>query len=298
MSIMIGGSYGLLDLMSHGHFHQWVFTWTARHGMDAWHGVSRMLHAAATRGPVLFVLLIGTMITRPKCRWTWCLAAAVGLAILGMSKRGGLENHLYPAVLVAAVITGRWVGSVWLGTRRWRLRDRTQYSVPSTPWAAIAILLAVMWPGLPLRRDFRWVARRDKETREWVQTVRRLDGRVAVGHHLLLARQAGAECVFSDLILQFPGLAVPTPVRDLIASRQFDYLILGADPSTSPTPGWGDLIADHYTAAGELDCPNRSGVLPRRVYAARLDREHAISRFASPAAGEEAAAADFLADAM
>jgi hypothetical protein len=128
--------------------------------------------------------------------------------------------------------------------------------------------MAAVLPGLPWRRDFRWLWRRAQETQEWVQAVRRLNGRVAVGHHRVLARQAGAGCFFSDLILEFPGLVVPAGVRERMAGKHFDYLILGTDPATSPTPGWHDLVTAHYVAAGELACPNRSGVLPRRLYIA------------------------------
>ena len=118
-------------------------------------------------------------------------------------------------------------------------------------------------------RDFRWIHRRAEETDDWVQAVRRLDGRVAVSHHLLLARRAGAQCFFSDLILQFPGLVVPSAVRAQIKSQAFDYLVLAADPRKSPTPEWASLISEYYESAGELDFSNRSDVLPRRVYKAR-----------------------------
>ena len=263
MGLAIGGAYYLLDRLSEGQFRHWVFTWTAGHGIDAMGGMIRMLRAIAWHGPVLFFILLGSLAFCWKGRWTWCLVAAFGVAMLGMAKHGGLENHLYPAAFIVAAITGRWMEtlSILASVPAWVRR-----------WASIAFLLAITIPGLPSRRDYRWLWRRGEETRDWVEAVRRLGGRVAVGHYLLLARQAGAECFFSDLILQFPGLAVPTAMRQLISSEQFDYLVLSADPSTSPTPRWDELIAAHYSQAGDLEFPNHSGVLPRRLYVAQRVR--------------------------
>jgi hypothetical protein len=84
-----------------------------------------------------------------------------------------------------------------------------------------------------------------------------------------LARRAGAECFFSDLILEFPGLVVPAVVSRRISEQEFDYVVLEADPARSQTPGWADVISKNYVATGELDVVNRSDVLPRRLYIAR-----------------------------
>jgi hypothetical protein len=133
----------------------------------------------------------------------------------------------------------------------------------------VAALAVTIWLALPAGRDFRWLAKRAGEAKDWVAAVRHIDGSVAVSHHLLLARRAGAECFFSDLILEFPGLVVPTEVHDRISNQEFDYLVLNADPAHSPTPGWLDVISNNYLPAGELEFMNRSDVLPRRLYVAR-----------------------------
>jgi hypothetical protein len=129
----------------------------------------------------------------------------------------------------------------------------------------IVLLIAIM-AGLPTRRDFRWIAKRSQETSDWVAAVQRLDGRVAVSHHLLLARGAGAECFFSDLILEFRGLRVPADIQRRIAQEQFDYIVLCNDPRTSATTGWAELIEMHYEPAGQLNYADVSAVLPNRVY--------------------------------
>jgi hypothetical protein len=263
MSLFVGGSYALLDWSSAGQFFHWVFVWTARHSTDVSGGAERLWQALVTRGPILLVVLGVSFMSNWRCRWTWCLVTALGVALLGMSKQGGLENHLLPTAFIGAVIAGRWIGELWSKATvsnvwRWRL-------------AALPALALAVWPGLPRASDFRWIAKRAREAEEWTEAVRRLPGRVAVSHHMLLARQAGAECPFSDLILKFPGLVVSSTVGDEISSQRFDYLVLAADPEKSSTPGWSELVSAHYTPCGELDCPDRSGVLPRRLYVARRE---------------------------
>jgi hypothetical protein len=243
-----------------------------------------------TRGPILLVVLGWSLAFRWRCHWTWCLVTAVAVGVLGMSKYGGLANHLLAASFVAATVVGRWLGGMWAGAgplggdeeapRAERGTDdgnrqsafgfrRMGLGTGLRHWAVIAALGLAVWPGLPTPRGFRWLRTRAREAREWTDAVQRFDGRAAVSHHLLLARRAGADCFFSDLILQFPGLRVPASVREQIAIQRFDYLILEADPVKSPTAGWSELLLTHYAPTGELDCPNRSGVLPRRVYVAR-----------------------------
>jgi hypothetical protein len=127
----------------------------------------------------------------------------------------------------------------------------------------------VAWPSDPSSADFRWVGKRREEIRAWTDAVLQLDGSVAVSHHFLLAREAGAESFFSDLVLEFPGLTVPAPVHERISRQEFDYLLLAANPERSPTLRWRELISDNYTPVGDLKFHNRSDVLPKRLYMAR-----------------------------
>lgn len=262
MSALIAASYWLMNVFWHGQFFHWVFVWTAGHGVDAWGGTVRTLQAIVVRGPVLLAVVAAAVVWRPRCRWTWCLIVALGVAAMGMSKAGGRENHLLPVAFIGASVAGRWTSSVWLN------RDRKVHG-PFLCWSVLAALAVTTWLGLPTGRDFRWIAKRAREADGWVASVRRIEGSVAVSHHQLLAQRAGAECFFSDLILEFPGLIVPATVQQRISDQEFDYLVLEADPAHSPTPGWADVISENYLPSGELDFENRSDVLPRRLYVAR-----------------------------
>ncbi len=306
MSVMIGGAYLIINSVTRGNFYHWVFVWTAGHGVDWGAGTETTARAVLKRGPMLIAILSGSLWLRPRCRWTWCLAAALGIAWMGMSKAGGRENHLLPAAVFGAILLGRWAGAAWsaaenatpgtrysgLGTRdcvfrthdselrTWCIAVRTWLSVLATRylglstqnpavrrWGVLAAVAIVLYPGFPTRRDFRWLDRRAEEVSEWTAAVRDLPGRVAVSHHKLLADRAGAECFFSDLILEFPGLVVPAVVCDRIRSREFDYLVLTDDPETSPTAVWATWIAENYRSAGLLDFASCSDLLPRRLYA-------------------------------
>ncbi len=287
--------YAALGWSSGGNFFDWVFVWTSRHGFSLASGLRRAFAVTATRAPLTVGVLAGGAILRARCRWTWCLAAAWVVGVLGMAKRGGLENHLLPAAVITALVAARGLAWGWSaardgGTARERdrpcgrgisgrlLRIRSACagivgsllaSRRARRGFVLAVLGALVWPGLPRVRDFRWVVRRADEADQWVQAVRRFGGRIAVGHHALLAHRAGAECFFSDLILEFPALRVADSVAARIAAEEMDYLLLEADPARSRTPGWPRLVLAHYTPAGELDTPNRSGLLPRRLYMAR-----------------------------
>jgi hypothetical protein len=262
MAALIGASYWLMDVYWQGQFFHWVFAWTAGHGADVWNGIARTIYAVAFRGPLVPALVAGSLVLRPRCHWTWCLIAALGVAAMGMSKTGGRENHLLPAAVFAAVLCARELAAIW--TMEFRLS-----SPAISRGIVVAILLLAAWLGLPTGREFRWLAKRAREADDWVAAVQRIDGSVAVSHHHLLARRAGADCFFSDLILEFPGLVVPTEVRRRISDQEFDYLVLETCPSRSPTPGWGDVILKNYLPSAPLDFENRSDVLPRRLYIAR-----------------------------
>jgi len=262
MSLLIGTSYWVLDRVWNGAFFHWVFVWTASHGIDWPNGLARTTNSVLQRGPLLIVVLTFSLVVRPKCRWTWCLAAAILVAVMGMAKSGGRENHLLPAAFIAACVAARW------GTE---LGCQSARATGVLAWRPILIVIiaGTIVLGLPNARDYRWVGKRSRELADWTAAVSQIDGSVAVGHNFLLAHQAGAECFFSDLILEFPGLAVPPSVRARIETERFDYLILGADPKRSPTAGWSELIAEHYEPAGDLDFTNRSNVLPNALYQAR-----------------------------
>jgi hypothetical protein len=262
MSLVIAATYWLMNVFWQGQFIHWVFVWTAGHGVDGWAGTVRTLQAIAVRGPMLMAIVVAAVALRPRCRWTWCLIVALGVAAMGMSKAGGRENHLLPAAFLGASIAGRWAVTVLSNDER---RGRGLI----LRWSMLVALAVTVWIGLPVTRDFRWIAKRAREADGWVAAVRRIEGSVAVSHHQLLARRAGAECFFSDLILEFPGLVVPASVQQRINDQEFDYLVLEADPARSPTPGWADVISENYLPSGELDFENRSDVLPRRLYIAR-----------------------------
>jgi hypothetical protein len=138
-------------------------------------------------------------------------------------------------------------------------------------------LIAGLIRDLPARRDFRWVSRRSAEVKDWLAAVRGLGSCVAVSHHSILAKQAGAECFFSDLILEFRGLEVPSGVACAIKQGQFDCLILCDDPSRSTTGDWSSMICEYYVPAGRLAFSNISGLLPDRIFVKR----------AVPAAGRD-----------
>jgi hypothetical protein len=283
MAVCVGASYVVLDWSHEGNFNHWVFHWTAGHGVSLAQGFERTLRTIVFRAPVLLILLAGSLMVRPRCRFTWCLVCSLAIGFMGMSKSGGIANHFMPAAFVGAVIVAEWLAG-WLADRAKDEMTRSpgmvarsaptlthRVRVPS--WlgrcAAFAVLGAIVWPGLPARRDFRWVAQRRDELADWTHAIRRLEGRVAVSHHGLIARNAGAESFFSDLILQFPGLAVPDAVRRRIRSQEFDYLVLVNDPRECPTAEWARLIAESYEFAGGLEFRDRSALLPRRVYKAR-----------------------------
>jgi hypothetical protein len=273
MSVWIGGSYLLLGAATGGNFFHWVFVWTAGHGVDWRVGIEMTATAVLKRGPALIPILAGSLWLRPRCRWTWCLATALSVAWMGMSKAGGRENHLLPAAVFGAILLGRWAALTWSTTENGV--PCTRYSVLGAQcslarqWGVLAAIAFVLYPGIPTRRDFRWLDRRAAEVGAWTAAVRELPGRVAVSHHKLLADRASAECFFSDLILEFPGLVVPASVADRIRGREFDYLVLADDPATSTTAGWATLVAENYRPAGLLDFTNRSDLLPRRLYARR-----------------------------
>ena len=256
-----------MNVITNGHFFHWVFVWTAGHGVDTWKGIGCTLQAILYRGPVLLAAVAAVIFGRPRCRWTWCLIVALGVAVMGMSKAGGRENHLLPAAFIGAIITGRWAATIWSN------QNREHYG-PVWRWAVLAVLAVTICMGFPTGRDFRWIAKRARETDGWVTAVQRIEGSVAVSHHQLLARRAGAECFFSDLILEFPGLVVPAPVHQRISNQEYDYLVLEANPSRSHTPGWSELIEKNYLSVGDLDFANVSDVLPRRVFVARSRIEY------------------------
>jgi hypothetical protein len=255
MVSIIAVTYLVLNWQSAGNFSRWVFVWTAGHGIDVTVGLWSTVRAITIRAPLVLVILIGSLIFRPRCLWTWFLVAALGVAVMGMSKAGGRENHLMPLAFLAALVAARAFAGSW-ATKRWRC-------------AVVGAALVTIVAGSPTRSDLRWLAKRSQEARDWVAAVRQLDGSVAVSHHLLLARRAGAECFFSDLILEFRGLDVPDSVERRIAEQQFDYLVLCDDPSTSATRNWSHLIEQHYVSSGLLQFPNVSQLLPNRLFQAR-----------------------------
>ena len=268
MLAVIAGTYAVLGWATDGNFWHWTVTWTSSHGVSFSRGCAGLLEAIGVRGPVIAAVLIGTCAVNPGCRWTWCLIAAMGLALLGLAKAGGGDNHLLPAAFIAAVLLGRWVATYGpeIGVTR---RDRL------ARWAVLAMFIATIWWGLPTRREFRWIGRRAEEVKAWTIAVRRLEGRVAVGHYWLLAQCAQAECFFSDLILEFRGLQVPESVRARIERQEFDYLLLSTNPQSSATAEWAELIHAYYEPAGMLDFANRSQVLPSRILRPRNNPVHA-----------------------
>ncbi len=268
MSVAIGGSYLAINMATRGNFCHWVLVWTAMHGVDWLAGLEATAGVVLRRGPALVGILAGSLWLRPRCRWTLCLVTALGVAWMGMSKAGGRENHLLPAAFFGAILLGRWAGAFWPTVARAAAWSGGGHS-HTRRWGVLAAIVFVLYPGLPARRDFRWLNRRADEVGDWTAAVRELRGRVAVSHHEVLADRAGAECFFSDLILEFPGLVVPAAISDRIRSREFDWLVLTDDPRTSTTAGWAALIAENYRPAGLLNYVNRSDLLPRRLYTLR-----------------------------
>jgi hypothetical protein len=286
MCTIIGGSYAVATWATDGHFWDWVFVWTAGHGVDFGRGLQETAEKLLHRGPGVLLLLAGLLPRRRSRLWAMCLITTLAIGVLGMSKAGGRESHLLPAAYVASLAAASWFGGLnyWHRDRRARAAAeagaRDMHNVvgrsPNTwarlvkcRWLLAAVTLATLWIGLPSRRDFRWIARRADEVQGWVAAVQELGGRVAVSHHLLLARRAGADCFFSDLILEFRGLEVPASVQQTIAERRYDYIILCDDPRSSATATWPTLIERHYVPAGTLEFPNLSKLLPSRVYRVR-----------------------------
>lgn len=248
-------SYLALEWYTEGNFLRWVFYWTAGHGVDFAGGLSQFARTVSLHAPALWIFGFGAMAFRPRNICTWCLFVAIVVAIMGLSKAGGRDNHLLPLAFAGALIVGEWSAELWSHNR--------------VRWVLVAALWLVMIPGLPGRRDFRWIGKRAAETTAWVDAVRNLDGRVAVSHHWLLARRADADCFFSDLILQFRGLVIPDAIAQSIERQEYDYLILCESPERVRTPGWRDLIERNYCETGSLPFQNISQVLPDRVYRSR-----------------------------
>jgi hypothetical protein len=259
MTVFIGLSYAALAAASHGAFWHWVFGWPAAHGVSPVAGLARVWTAVWRHGWGILPAAIVALVLRPRDRWTWVLLVSLAVAWMGMSKRGGIPNHLYPAALAAAVVLSRDLAWLW----HWAAARRTPVL-----WKSLAALglVTITWPGMPRRRDFRWIERRQAEAVAWRDAVRKLPGRVLVAHHALLAAQAGAQVCFSDQIWQFPGLVLPQTARRALSEGEFDWLVLGPDPTDSRVPGWADLVTRRYGFAGALDAPFISGVLPARLY--------------------------------
>ncbi len=284
---LIGGCYLALQLGTGGWFFHWVLLWPAQHGMDLRAGLERLARSLFDRNGLLLVAVAAVSLLRmPRSHWTWSLLCAFGIAWLGLSKYGGVANHLYPAVWLTALLGAYWFGHAW----RWALqRERWGWQV-----AIAATLLLAAVPGLPQPRQFDWLAERTAEWRSWLDAASTLQGPVAdcnfkllgsivldlervkrpyepaaVLHHFQLARQSRTGCPFSDQIMQFQGLVLPERVRELIASGKYKYLVLSTDPSRSPTPGWPELLMRYYRSAGQLVFDNRSKLLPEELYVRR-----------------------------
>lgn len=271
MSVAVLAGYGVLTWHSDGWFAYWVFDWTSRHGVDAIAGLNRLCRVLVEHGWVVIVVLPISIGRAPRDRWTWCLLAALGVAWMGLSKRGGIANHLYPAAFIGSVLAGRILADVWDLAARWPRPERIR-------WAIGAACLAMLVPHLPARRDFRWLSRRATEVRNWHAAVRRLPGVVAVGHYYLLAAGSGAICPFSDLIGQFPGLHVAQPVDDRLSASEFDWLVLSVLPDESRMTGWAKSVTASYVPAGELAFANASSVLPRHLFRAISPRTTGCDR--------------------
>lgn len=282
---LIAGSYGVLGLFSGGKFFYWVFEWPAGHGIDVRGGAVRTFESITECAPILYVLVPLELWRRPRSRWTWSLAAGVAVGWMGLSKNGGLENHLYPLAFVAAVVVGQWLGACWefawpVGGGAERSGNRPQPVHPGNRarraerllrWAPPVLIALILYPAVPRKREFRWLAKRAAEADAWIEAVQALPGRVAVGHHFLLARRAGAEAFFSGVIFTFPNLQVPPELARAIERRRYDYLLLRSNAEESTTRDWATVVSTHYSAAGPLEFRNVSGVLPRRLYSPRVD---------------------------
>jgi hypothetical protein len=255
MVLIVAGSYAILNWASGGRFWGWVFVWTAGHGVDVVAGLRSTGMALFSRWPVGACILLVGLAVRRRCLWTWCVVSALALAAIGLSKVGGRESHLMPFAFCGSLALATWFSDWW---ERQPAR-----------WVLVLLFGATVWTALPMGRDLRWLEKRTVETSDWVAAVRDLHGRVAVSHHFLLAERAGADCFFSDLILKFRGLEVPSDVRSRIEAQEFDYLVLGTNPEATETSGWSALIEENYDSVGRLHFSNVARVLPDRVFRAR-----------------------------